>query len=185
MYESQNFKFFFLAALFTVCILVFAPTSAAIAMDYLPEDGCSFEINDGLCYVNESINFTDKSNFPQGYIREHIWDFNDGSQLDNSVNPTHTFTEPGCYTVNLNVSRNYVDYYTYSKTIEVSIREIQPLEMTAASTSTSLTAPAAISDTLQNTPANDKLTIPEAQGTVSEESVISTSMAGSYAEAIV
>lgn len=115
----QNIKTIFLAALFTACVLGSVPISMAVAVDYQPDNTCSFEVSAGPYYVDEPVTFTDTSSFPQGYIREHIWEFNDGSDAENSVDATHEFTEPGNYTVNLWVTRNYVDYFTCSRTIEV------------------------------------------------------------------
>ena len=39
-----------------------------------------------------------------GQIKEHIWDFGDGSYLSTDVNPVHTYQLPGTYTVRLTVS---------------------------------------------------------------------------------
>lgn len=44
----------------------------------------------------ETITFTDAST---GDIATHVWDFGDGSPLSYDVNPSHTYTTPGTYTV--------------------------------------------------------------------------------------
>jgi len=183
LHKTQSFTFIFLPALFVTCILVFAPTSVAIAMDC--PNGCScFNISDGPYYVNESINFTDNSEFPQGYIREYQWNFNDSSEIDYSTNPAHVFTEPGNYTIYHQTTRNYVDYFNCSKIIEVNLKDVQTPEMTFSSDSSSLTDPISTLnqeiDTLQNTSVNNKINVPETQGT---ESGATETLAGSYAQA--
>lgn len=51
--------------------------------------------NDTLC-ENQSITFTNTSNGFQYY-----WDFGDGSPIDTNASPTHTYTTPGNYNVQL------------------------------------------------------------------------------------
>ncbi len=51
-----------------------------------------------------TVNFTDNS-LPQGGITEWNWDFdNDGTIDSNEQNPSHTYSEPGTYSVSLTVS---------------------------------------------------------------------------------
>lgn len=119
MLITQRNKFVFLAVLFITSILVFAPISWSIGMDTPPEEGCNFIISSGPYYANEPITFTDTSNPPSGSIIEHLWDFNVENGLDNSVNPTHTFTDPGYYTINLAITMDNGKTYTHSETIEV------------------------------------------------------------------
>lgn len=119
MLITQRNKFVFLAVLFITSILVFAPISWSIGMDTPPEEGCNFIISSGPYYTNEPITFTDTSNPPSGNIIEHLWDFNVENGLDNSVNPTHTFTDPGYYTINLAITMDNGKIYTHSETIEV------------------------------------------------------------------
>ncbi len=58
--------------------------------------------NDSVC-VQGSVAFTDASVINQGGISSYSWDFGDGSPLDNSQNPNHTYLLPGIYTVTLSV----------------------------------------------------------------------------------
>ncbi len=59
---------------------------------YTPESGCE----------DLTVTFTDESIFPADNV---IWDFGDGN-MSTAANPTHIYTEPGCYTV---MFTRYVD----------------------------------------------------------------------------
>jgi gliding motility-associated-like protein len=57
------------------------------SFSYTPTDGCE----------DLTVSFTDNST----YVAQSItWDFGDGA-TSNVANPTHVYTEPGCYTVSL------------------------------------------------------------------------------------
>jgi PKD repeat protein len=47
------------------------------------------------------VSFTDNSTSDLNIFTEYAWDFGDGSPLDFNENPTHSFTTPGTYTVEL------------------------------------------------------------------------------------
>ena len=49
-----------------------------------------------------TVNFTDKSTWSKGWD----WDFGDGS-TSNMENPSHTYTDPGVYTVSLTAHNNF------------------------------------------------------------------------------
>ncbi|MEM9896610.1 MAG: PKD domain-containing protein, partial [Bacteroidota bacterium] len=55
--------------------------------------------NNFFCQIPATIDFTDFSN----NANEHMWDFGDG-ETSNEVNPSHTYTASGVYTVTLEVS---------------------------------------------------------------------------------
>ncbi|MCQ6253958.1 PKD domain-containing protein [Methanocaldococcus sp.] len=59
-----------------------------------------------IVYVNQPINFTDKSITIPGYIKEYIWNFEDGS-TSNQPNPIHIYTQQGIYNVTLTIINNY------------------------------------------------------------------------------
>ncbi len=47
------------------------------------------------------VSFTDNSTSDLNIFTEYAWDFGDGSAIDLNENPTHSFTTPGTYTVEL------------------------------------------------------------------------------------
>lgn len=49
--------------------------------------------------VDEPVQFGDESMKGDGEITVRRWDFGDGVILDNAIDPVHTFTRPGAYTV--------------------------------------------------------------------------------------
>lgn len=167
MLITQRNKFVFFAVLFITSILVFAPISWSIGMDTPPEEGCNFIISSGPYYANEPITFTDTSNPPSGNIIEHLWDFNVENGLDNSVNPTHTFTDPGYYTINLAITMDNGKIYTHSETIEVLEQPIVE-EPTVIDYSTPLDTPTEIqppqidtTSTDTSTPQTDEFIVPQ------------------------
>lgn len=48
-----------------------------------------------------TVNFTESTTTDIGLGESWSWDFGDGSPLDNSQNPSHTFNSPGVYTVEM------------------------------------------------------------------------------------
>lgn len=60
-----------------------------------------------------TVEFTDTSEFASGGV---TWDFGDGSEIDTSSNPTHTYNEIGTYTVILTAS-NGVETDSKTETI--------------------------------------------------------------------
>lgn len=61
--------------------------------------------------------FTDTSIDLDGSIVSHVWNFGDGSPVSTDVNPLHTFTAPGSYTVNVSVTDNGALTGSYSKIV--------------------------------------------------------------------
>ncbi len=59
-----------------------------IDFDYSTDAGCE----------DLSVSFTDNSIDPASVV---IWDFGDNTGTSSEANPTHLYTEPGCYTVTL------------------------------------------------------------------------------------
>jgi len=47
------------------------------------------------------VNFTDQTLFPSGTITTWTWNFGDGSPIDNTQNPSHTYNSSGQYNVTL------------------------------------------------------------------------------------
>ncbi len=60
----------------------------------------SFSFSGSTC--NGNVSFTNQSQNGNTYL----WNFGDGSPIDTSVNPTHTFNLPGTYIVTLYTSNN-------------------------------------------------------------------------------
>ena len=61
----------------------------------------SFTMNNTNLYVNGTVNFTDTST---GNPLQWQWNFGDGSPYSTVQNPSHTYTIPGVYAVNLVIS---------------------------------------------------------------------------------
>ncbi|MEF8848868.1 MAG: PKD domain-containing protein, partial [Candidatus Thermoplasmatota archaeon] len=59
-----------------------------------------------------------------------IWDFGDGEKSTN-VNPTHIYTSPGEYTVEVTVTDNFGK--SKSDTLTVSVNKVDPVEITEVS----------------------------------------------------
>ncbi len=61
--------------------------------------------SDTVCLGNATC-FTDLSNVQNGTINQWSWNFGDGSPVNNSQNPCHTYTAAGSYNVSLMVFSN-------------------------------------------------------------------------------
>ncbi|MEL6625523.1 MAG: PKD domain-containing protein, partial [Bacteroidota bacterium] len=71
---------------------------------------------EGGCQVPLTISFTDASIMATGWQ----WDFGDGSPQDTTQFPTHTYTTPGTYTVQLVVTNDTTTCVdSYSETFEI------------------------------------------------------------------
>lgn len=68
---------------------------------------------------NQLISFTDNSSTGQGTITSWQWDFGDGSPLENSQNPVHTFTNDSTFLVTLSVTASNGLSSSYSTLITV------------------------------------------------------------------
>ncbi len=83
--------------------------------DYLPDADFSAT---AIC-VGGSSNFTDESTIALGSIAAWNWNFGDASQESNLQDPIHTYTNPGTYTVTLNVSSDENCTNSVSQTVTV------------------------------------------------------------------
>ncbi len=96
------------------------------------EAGCFFTLSDtvmvyplpsvsfivsGFC-EEQQTSFTSVSSIPFGQIVEYIWNFGDG-QAANIVNPQHTYSSSGIYTVSLTAISNEACQQTFIKEIEI------------------------------------------------------------------
>jgi PKD repeat protein len=78
-----------------------------------------------------------------GTITGYSWDFGDGSSLDTSANPSHTYATAGTYTAKLTVTDD--DGATDSGTVSVHVADNLPPTAVAAATPASGPAPLAVS----------------------------------------
>lgn len=63
--------------------------------------------------------FTDASSSPLGNPIAWAWDFGDGSPIDNNQNPTHSWTNPGVYTITLTMTDPFGCDYTANSSVTV------------------------------------------------------------------
>jgi hypothetical protein len=80
--------------------------------EILVEFGIEQSYND--LYVNTPLNFTNYSSLADKYI----WNFGDGSDLSFEKRPTHTYTDPGTYTVSLTIQKG-IKMISITKTIVI------------------------------------------------------------------
>lgn len=81
---------------------------------YVPK--AAFTANNTAC-AGTALSFTNTStNYPTTYA----WDFGDGSAIDNSASPSHTFASAGTYNVTLTVTNQWGSTSTTPYTITVS-----------------------------------------------------------------
>jgi gliding motility-associated-like protein len=79
-----------------------ASTTTTVQVNPVPVATVSSDIVAGCAPV--CINFSDASTVAApGVITAWDWDFGDGSQIDNTQNPSHCYNTPGQYTVTLQV----------------------------------------------------------------------------------
>lgn len=71
------------------------------------------------CNVDLEVVF---NNLSQPNIGTFVWNFGDGSPISNLVNPTHTFSDTGTYTIQLITAEGAPCADSISKTIDVQIR---------------------------------------------------------------
>ncbi|MCX7954699.1 MAG: PKD domain-containing protein [Bacteroidales bacterium] len=76
----------------------------------------SFEVNNSC--ENETIHFTDNTNYPYGHIIYWNWNFGDGTS-DNKPNTTHSYNSAGNYTVTLIIKTTENCTDTLSKIITI------------------------------------------------------------------
>ncbi len=82
---------------------------------------CKFTVSSSPYYINQPLTFTGASKDLEGYITDYHWNFGDGNETTSStpVNPTHSYSNPGVYTVTHTVTSNSSKTATSSKTITV------------------------------------------------------------------
>ncbi len=80
---------------------------------------------DQTAYIDQIVEFSGTNSYdPDGQIIRHVWNFGDGEEAS-GVNVSHTYPEPGNYTVSLTVgdNRNGED----SDTCMITVRETPPI----------------------------------------------------------
>ncbi|MDD3688185.1 MAG: PKD domain-containing protein, partial [Bacteroidales bacterium] len=114
---------------------VFVPLEAAPVANFSAD-------NTQLC-DNYTVNFTDESeNFPTIWA----WNFGDGGMESGTATPSHTYSEPGVYTVSLYVSNDYgedeivkTDYITIGEAPQIGYTTVAASGATIADGSIDLT----------------------------------------------
>ncbi len=72
--------------------------------------------------LNQAINFYDSSYVSSGNIAVRSWSFGDGTPLNTTQNPSHTYAAPGTYNVSLTVTTNNGCKDTITKSVVVHPR---------------------------------------------------------------
>src|SRR5690606_27063378 len=83
-----------------------------IAVKPLPEPGFTAA---NACFPNP-VSFSDTSTINQGNVTSRVWDFGDGSGAT-TVNPSHSYTSAGSYSVKLIVTSNFNCTDSITKTL--------------------------------------------------------------------
>lgn len=99
----------------------------------------SFSTNSSCYAVNSAISFENQSQFVKDsmfnligktqYIGSNFfytWDFGDGTAVSHPINPTHTYTAGGSYTITLTTKIegwSVVCTKTFSKIISIDLKE--------------------------------------------------------------
>lgn len=91
----------------TMQVVTVNPLPAAV---FTFSNGCEFA----------PVLFNDISNIQQGVINQWSWDFGDGSVLSANQNPTHTYLNPGTFTVSLNITSNFGCVASQTQAITIS-----------------------------------------------------------------
>ena len=66
----------------------------------------AFKADDTTACLNQPIDFTNNSSSSTGAALTYTWDFGDGSPTSNAVDPIHTYTQTGAFTVTLIATDN-------------------------------------------------------------------------------
>lgn len=85
---------------------------------------CRFTISNSPHYINQPITFTEGSKDLEGYITNYYWNFGDGNETTSSVlvNISHTYSNPGVYTVTHSVTSSNSKTASSVKTVTVTDR---------------------------------------------------------------
>ena len=80
-----------------------------------------FSIISGPYYANQAIKFTDLSSSGEKTIVNYHWNFGDGTYQSSSstINPSHTYSKTGIFTVRLTITDDEGKKYSSIKTIKV------------------------------------------------------------------
>ncbi len=92
-----------------------ATDTIKITVDPKPIAGFS---NTAVCNTN-ATQFTNSSTTALGSISSSLWDFGDGSLLNNTVSPSHIYAAGGSYNVTLIVNNNFGCADTIVKSVQV------------------------------------------------------------------
>jgi gliding motility-associated-like protein len=77
---------------------------------------------------NGTVNFTDNSTSDLNMITDWSWDFGDGSPIDNTQNPSHTYTTAGVHTVTLTMTD--ISGCTDQATVDITVTPGLNINMT-------------------------------------------------------
>ncbi|MCL6584337.1 MAG: PKD domain-containing protein [bacterium] len=90
-------------------------TSVGVEPQGAPQARFTYSATSGCAPL--SVQFTDSSlNNPTAWS----WDFGDGSAISHEQNPSHTFSQPGTFTVSLTVTNAFGTSAPYTQTIQTS-----------------------------------------------------------------
>lgn len=92
-------------------------THDSVSLTVLPKPAAGFSYT-AVCHGNTTV-FTDSSTNTPGSIASWTWDFGDGSNTDNSQNPSHLYTSAGTLAATLIVSNNFGCADTTTKPVQV------------------------------------------------------------------
>ncbi|MBL0047186.1 MAG: PKD domain-containing protein [Bacteroidetes bacterium] len=84
---------------------------------------------------NTTVNFTNTSTGASTYS----WDFGDGSPIETTENPSHTFSAVGTYNVSLTVSNNAGCSAPQTSTVQIVVDDVTGVNAVAAAESVTLT----------------------------------------------
>ncbi|MFA6243831.1 MAG: PKD domain-containing protein, partial [Candidatus Hydrogenedentales bacterium] len=137
MKSRIGFAFLFLSLFFTLL------ASLSHAVSPTPKSAvASFSADTTLGQAPLTVSFTDTSTTSGGAITTWAWDFGDGGPVITTPNPTHTYTNPGSYTVTLTVTEGGQPYSTsiprYVNVADVGNPSVGSIDLTSAVVVTNL-----------------------------------------------
>lgn len=106
--------------------LILSSKSGKAKMNYIKGDYMlysDFIASENFGVAPFTVQFSDKST---GNITERVWDFGDGN-TSNETNPSHTFQNPGKYSVSLKISNKYLSN-SKIKTNEINVLGVDELK---------------------------------------------------------
>ncbi len=96
--------------------------SAVMEIDVIRGPEADFSFDPEVPVENQSVEFDDESESPDGEIVEWEWDFGDGS-TSTEQNPTHAYEESGNYTVELTVIDDNDNIDTSTSEDDIQVQE--------------------------------------------------------------